>query len=208
MAGIPVQVSFDATTMAKLTGVNNSLASLATSAKTGVEALIAIDASLSSMASIESKIEVSLDSVAKSLAAPPPPVPVKISLALPTRTKKGIPMPNFELPNDEVVTIPILVDDSSGDPVPAPAGDTFSVTSSSPSLNAIIGATAAGNPAVVINATVKASPGLSFTVSDSAGLTSFTQMVDIVPDTTPSAITLDLADATEVSQPVPTAPGP
>jgi hypothetical protein len=55
---------------------------------------------------------------------------------------------------------------------------------------------------------VQASPGLSITVSDSAGLSSFTQLVDIVQDATPKAIMLDVAAATEVSQPVPTNPGP
>ncbi len=133
----------------------------------------------------------------------------RISLGLPTVTKNGKHMANFELLNDEVVTIPILTDDAGGDPVPAPAGDTFSVVSSNPaSLNAVIGTTSAGNPAVVINALVQQSPGLTIVVSDSAGLSAFTQIVDIVADTTPKAITLDIADATEVSQPTPTNPGP
>jgi len=137
------------------------------------------------------------------------PRAVSISLGLPTRKKDGKVMANFELLNDEVVTIPILTDDASGDPVPAPAGDTFTVVSSNPaSLGAAIGATAAGNPAVVLTPLVRVSPGLSITVNDSAKLSSYTQAVDIVADTTPQAITLDIADATEVSQPVPTAPGP
>lgn len=150
----------------------------------------------------------SLASIAKSLAAPPAPIPKSIRLALPSIMKEGKLMANFELANDEVATIPILIDNAAGAAVPAPAGDTFTVTSSSPSLGVAIGATTAGAPAVVLTPLVQASPGITVTVSDSAGLTSFAQLVDIVQDLTPKAITLDLADAVEVSQPAPTAPGP
>ena len=118
-------------------------------------------------------------------------------------------MANFELANDEVATIPILVDDAAGQAVPAPTGDTFSAVSSNPaSLTATIGATAAGNPAVVLTPLVQASPSLTVTVTDTAGLTAFTQIIDIVADLTPKAITLDLANVTETTQPTPTAPGP
>src|SRR5208337_2235780 len=86
------------------------------------------------------------------------PRAVRISLGLPTRKKDGKVMANFELLNDEVVMIPILTDDASGDPVPAPSGDTFTVVSSNPaSLGAAIGATAAGNPAVVLTPLVRVS---------------------------------------------------
>lgn len=119
-------------------------------------------------------------------------------------------MPNFELPNDEVVTIPILTQNSAGVTEPMPAGDVFTVVSSNPaSLNAVIGTVGTPPaPAVVINALVALSPGLSFTVSDSAGLVVVTQIVDIVADVTPTNIVLDLADATHTAQAVPTAPGP
>jgi len=138
------------------------------------------------------------------------PAPAKqIRLALPSITRKGVLMANFELANDEVATIPILVDDAGGAPVPAPAGDVFSVVSSNPaSLGATIGTTAAGTPAVVLTPLVQASPNLSIVVSDSAGLSSFTLGIDIVADTTPKAITLDLTKVTEATQPVPTATGP
>ena len=116
-------------------------------------------------------------------------------------------MPNFELPNDEVVTIPIMTQNSAGVTEPMPAGDVFTVVSSNPaSLNAVIGT--GTTPTVVLNALVQLSPGLSFTVSDSAGLGVATQIVDIVADVTPTNIVLDLADATHTAQPVPTAPGP
>lgn len=117
-------------------------------------------------------------------------------------------MPNFELSDDKVATVTILVRDAAGDVVPAPAGDTFSVASSSPSLGVAIGADAAGAPAVVMTPMVQASPGITVTVSDSAGLMAFAQVVDIVPDVAPKAIGLDLANAAEVDQPPPTAPGP
>ncbi len=118
-------------------------------------------------------------------------------------------MANLQLLNDEVMTIGILTLDNVGGTVPAAAGDVFTVVSSAPaSLNAVMGTTAAGGPAVVINALVQVSPGLSFTVSDSAGLAAFTENVDIVDDTTPAAIGIDLTNATSVSQPAPTAVGP
>jgi hypothetical protein len=138
--------------------------------------------------------------------------PAKISLGAPLALKQGkLTVANIELANDEVLFIPILTDNAEGMPVAPPAGDTFSVVSDSPSLAVAIDTTTLappGTPAVKINATVQASPGLSFTVSDSAGLTVFIQGVDIVPDTTPKAITLDLAHEVVQAQPVPTVPGP
>lgn len=136
------------------------------------------------------------------------PAATQIALALPETRKGGILMANLQLMNDEVMTIGILTLDNVGGTVPAAAGDVFTVVSSNPASNAVMGATAAGGPAVVLNALVQVSPGLSFTVSDSAGLAAFTENVDIVDDTTPTAIGLDLADATSVPQPPPTAVGP
>lgn len=117
-------------------------------------------------------------------------------------------MPNFELPNDEVVTIDIESTNSAGVVEPLPAGDTFTVTSSSPSLGAAIGVGSAGGPAIVLTPTVQESPNITVTVTDSAGLTQVVLLVDIVQDVTPTNLVLDVADATHVSQPVPAAPGP
>lgn len=135
---------------------------------------------------------------------------VSIKLALPTLAKKdGTPMPNYELSNDTVATIPILTTDSSGTVVPMPAGDVFTVASSNAaSLTAAIGATAAGGPAVVLTPLVVASPGLTVTVTDSSGLVQDVQIVDIVADVKPANVILDLANATTTTQPVPTSPGP
>lgn len=132
----------------------------------------------------------------------------RIILAIPVITKRGKIMANYEIKNDTVATIAILTTNSAGTVEPAPAGDTFSVTSSNDaSLKAEI-ADLGGAPAVRLTPLVRVSPGITITVSDSAGLQVATQLVDIVEDVTPTNVLLDLADATTVSQPVPTAPGP
>lgn len=118
-------------------------------------------------------------------------------------------MPNFELNSDAVYTIPILTTNAAGTTEPAPAGDVFSVISSAPaSLGAAIGKTAAGGPAVVLTPLVQASPNITITVSDSAGLVQAQQICDIVVDVTPTNVVLDTADATHVAQPTPTNSGP
>jgi hypothetical protein len=135
--------------------------------------------------------------------------PTHIALELPRVTKKGKVMPNYELANDEVSTITIKTTNSAGAVEPYPTGDVFSVTSSNPaSLGVAIGADAAGNPAVVLTPLVQASPNITVTVSDSAGLIQAVQLVDIVQDVKDTNIILDVADAVLKSQPVPTAPGP
>ena len=118
-------------------------------------------------------------------------------------------MPNYELMNDQVSTVTIKTTDSSGNTEAAPAGDVFSVVSSNPaSLGAVIGTDASGAPAVVLTPLVQVSPGITVTVSDSAGLAQFVQIVDIVSDVAPTNVVLDIADAATVAQAVPTAPGP
>ncbi len=118
-------------------------------------------------------------------------------------------MPNFELPNDEVVTITIKTTNASGTVEPMPAGDTFDVTSDNPtSLGVAVSTDSGGNPAIVLTPLVQASPGINVTVTDSAGLAAATLVVDIVEDVTPTNVILDVADATHVAQPVPAAPGP
>jgi hypothetical protein len=118
-------------------------------------------------------------------------------------------MANFQLQNDLIYTFTIHVENAAGALEPAPVGDTFTVVSSAPaSLNAVIGADAAGNPAVVANALVVAGTGYTITTSDSAGLKVAVDTMDIVADTTPTQIALDTVDATTTSQAVPTNPGP
>jgi hypothetical protein len=136
--------------------------------------------------------------------------PTVIGLELPTRqTKKGKLMPNYELPNDEIDTITIKTQNTAGTTEPVPTGDVFSVTSSKPaSLGTAVGMDKGGNPAIVLTPLVQVSPGITVTVSDTAGLKVATLVVDIVQDVTPSNIVLDTADAMHVSQSVPASPGP
>jgi len=135
--------------------------------------------------------------------------PTHIALSIPQVSRKGQTMPNFEVMNDAVYTVTIKTTNSAGTVEPTPAGDVFTAVSSNPaSLRVAVGTDAAGNPAVVMTPLVQASPGLTVTVSDSSGLAQFVQIVDIVADVADTNIILDVADATHVSQPVPTAPGP
>ena len=136
--------------------------------------------------------------------------PIKIVLTLPTiTTKEGTLLPNLEILNDTVVTIPIQTQDAEGSVVPAPSGDTFTVVSSlQGSLGAAISADSSGNPTLVLTPLVQASPGITITVSDADGLAQAVQICDIVPDLTPKNIVLDIAGETTTSQPVPGNPGP
>lgn len=134
------------------------------------------------------------------------PCASRLAFELPTRTRKGITVPNFELANDEVLTITVKATNSAGAFEPIPAGDTFTATVSDPtSMNAVMGIDSAGNVAVIINALKQAASNVTLTVTDSTGLTAATQVFDIVTDATPTALVLDIADATHVAQPVPAA---
>lgn len=117
-------------------------------------------------------------------------------------------MPNLEVLNDTVVTIPIQTQDAEGVVVPPKTGDTFSAASSSSSLGVAVAADTSGNPTLVLTPLVQASPGITVTVSDADGLPQVTLVCDIVPDLTPSNIVLDVAGETTAPQPVPTNPGP
>lgn len=115
-------------------------------------------------------------------------------------------MANFELLNDAVYTITIKATNSAGAFEPIPAGDTFTIAVSDPTaINAAMGADAAGNTALVLNALKQAASGVTVTVTDSAGLQAAVQVFDVVADATPTALALDLVDATHVPQPVPAA---
>jgi hypothetical protein len=112
----------------------------------------------------------------------------------------------FELKNINIATISILTIDAAGDKVPPISGDVFSVVSSDPTkMTAAMGVDATGNPAIVLTPLVRLAPGLTATVSDTSALTSDVQIVDIVNDVTPAAVSLDLASATFATQPMPAA---
>ena len=129
----------------------------------------------------------------------------RVSLCLPTIYKRGKKMANYELPNDWVLTVPIQTKDAAGDVVPAPAGDTFSVSVSDPaSLKGVVGVDENGKPVATFNALVRLASNITVTLSDSAGLEVDTHVFDIVEDTEPTQDFLDFSDATHTIQAVPT----
>lgn len=137
----------------------------------------------------------------------PPSLAAVLAFELPTLTRNGTAMTTFSLPNDQILTITIKATDLAGAFEPIPVGDTFTVTVSDPaSLNAVMGTDAAGNVALVVNALVPTATGVIVTVSDSSGLKAAEQVFDIVTDTAPVALALDMVDATHTSQPVPATP--
>lgn len=130
--------------------------------------------------------------------------PTRLAFELPTRTRNGTTVANFELPNDEILTITVKATNTAGAFEPIPAGDTFTATSSDPtSINAVMGTDAFGNVAVLVNALKQAASGVTVTVTDATGLTAASQVFDVVADVTPTALVLDIADATHTPQPVP-----
>jgi hypothetical protein len=138
-----------------------------------------------------------------------PGIATGLALELPTRTVKGALMANTELLNDAVYTVTIKATNQGGTTVPLPAGLTLTAVSSDPAaLEAVIGVDASGNPAVVLTPLVDASPNITVTISDAAGLTPATKVFDIVIDTTAATLSLDMTDAAHVSQVSPVAPGP
>ena len=134
--------------------------------------------------------------------------PVGIALALPIIKRNGKLMANFELADDTIAAIAIHTVDGAGNVVPAPAGDVFSVVPSDPTkATAAIGTMPsgpmAGAVALILTPLVKLAPGLTATITDSAGLTLYVLTFDIVADLTPKAISLDVVDAVLTPQPVP-----
>lgn len=108
-------------------------------------------------------------------------------------------MANFELPMGETAFLAIHTVDKAGDVVPAPAGDVFSASSADEamivaSVDVMPSGPLQGTPALKMVSVALAS-GVSVTISDSAGLQIDTILVDVVADLTPSAITVDEADA-------------
>jgi hypothetical protein len=117
-------------------------------------------------------------------------------------------MANFELNNDAVVTIPILTENAAGAVEPAPSGDTFTVSQNSnpTALQAVIGQTKTGGPALVLNALVPTATDITVEVMDSAGLTPVSLVIDIVADVTAVELALDTSKAVSTPQPVPAGP--
>ena len=132
--------------------------------------------------------------------------PKKIRVVLPVVFMKGKRMPNRELENDKEYVFPIIVDDEAGDPVPAPAGDTFQGTSSDPNAVAVSIDTETlpnGQPGVRCKPMQRSAPAISITVADTAGLQSYVFIVDVVEDLGPKMIDVDTMHPVTIDQPVP-----
>ncbi len=206
MVGITVNMQLDAATAAAVASIARSLNAIATT--------------LASNESSLAGIETVLASIAEAIESPPSPPLVSLVIGTPFALKGKIVMANFPLESDAVVAWPILAENAAGTVEAAPAGDVFTVVSSSPSLNAVIG-TATFPPAttataaVLTNALVAESDagngggGFFFTVTDSSGLKSATsQLIDIVIDATPVQLAVGTAPIVVGSQAVPPAAGP
>ena len=94
-------------------------------------------------------------------------------------------MANFEIANDTVAFVPIQTLDSAGNVVPAPSGDTFTVTSSdTASLTATVGTMPSGplqgQPAAVLTPLVQEAANITVTLTDADNLTAGVQIVDVI----------------------------
>jgi hypothetical protein len=130
-------------------------------------------------------------------------------------------MADFPVVNTWILDIPLMLNttDAAGNvtSAPVPATDIVTASSSSASLNAVIGPDASGNQMLSVNATVALSDstngggGINVTLTDSNG-----DVSDVVGPFSivgaPSVVSIanaDLASAAHTrTQPVPTAPGP
>ena len=112
-------------------------------------------------------------------------------------------MANFEALNSTNYFIPIEALNVAGASVPFPSNDTFTATNDNTSLDSglfSIGTMPGSNPpvpALVINSAGHplTSNAETVTVSDSAGLTGVTLAVDVVADTTPVELDLNVSAA-------------
>jgi hypothetical protein len=118
---------------------------------------------------------------------------------------------NYELANDMIDDVPIMVTNNACNKVAAPAGDIFTVVSSAVPpvfVNATIGTMPsgpnAGSPSLRINALkILSTATETLTVSDADGLQVAVLPVDVVEDLTPKTITLDTVDVVHTPQPRP-----
>lgn len=117
-------------------------------------------------------------------------------------------MTTYSILNDKVSSYPLIFENGSSQVVSPISGDTYSVVSSSPSLGAAIGGTAA-SPLLVVTPMVQAGTGYTVTVSDTKGLPPAVFTFNIGPDLTlATQMVLNVASLTVVSQAIPAAPGP
>jgi hypothetical protein len=121
-------------------------------------------------------------------------------------------MATIVLKSTEVHTLTIgLVDPTTNQPEPFPAGDTFAASSSSPAVGAAIGSDANGAPALIVNALTLPSAntmGIIVEVTDSAGDVAVDLTVDYPVPPVAGDIVLNTGGDVITTQPAPTAPGP
>lgn len=236
MAGIPVQVSFDSATqnaINSLPSIAKSLAIIAASAGAGpyAKSFAGIETALARLAEIASAIETTpppyetaLDGIESLLARLIKDIEVQpasqLVIGTPFAVKGHLTMSDaITIANDAIVAWPILDENNSNVIVPGPVGDSYTVVASNPAaFNAVVGvATPPGGaeiPCVLTNALVALSDdtngggGLSFTLSDSAGLKSATSPTfSIGADMVASQLAIGTLFESG-TQAVPTAPGP
>ena len=107
-------------------------------------------------------------------------------------------MANFELMNNKIVTFPVVCADAAGATFPLPAEDTITVSNPDPTALgvAVVGSTN------VLTPLLPTASGIVLTVS-AGSLSPASLVVDIVPDTTPVAVVVEVGSATKTSQAVP-----
>lgn len=106
-------------------------------------------------------------------------------------------MANFELPMGKTAFLAIHTVDKAGDVVPAPVGDVFFASSADETMivaSVELSGPLQGAPELKM-VSMALGVGIAVTISDSAGLQTDTILVDVVADLTPSAITVDEANA-------------
>lgn len=142
---------------------------------------------------------------------PPHPGGVAIKFAVPTITRKGQPVANatYNLSADAVATIPVAFTfDATQAPAPMPPGDVLSVSSNTDpaSLQAVMGTTASGDQAIVVNA-LKWPPAtnpITIEVVDSVGSKAGDIDITVVaPAAQLEDIVFDTVNVTTMTQPVP-----
>lgn len=114
-------------------------------------------------------------------------------------------MASFPLPDDWVLTLPIIAKTADDTLSLIPAGDSFTFTTSDPGVQAVMGTTAAGAPAVVINRLVRGTVDVTVTANDSAGLSPATIVLtaQAAGGGVATQLAFDIPNASHTTQAVP-----
>jgi hypothetical protein len=218
----PVTVDFSSTATALINKMITAINSMNTTLNNQETTFTKLEADLATVAkqtdlAILTEIEADLAVIAKALTVSPAS---KLVIGTPFAIKGHITMANIVVANTAIVAWPILDENAENVVVAGPVGDAYTVTPSNPaSFAAVVGTAtppgaAAAVPCVLTNALVAESDaangggGLTFSVTDTAGLKSATSPpFDIGPDTVPTQLAVGTMFQSG-TQPVPTAPGP